>query len=161
MASCTLCKWLRSIGFKLSNCPPERRRTNMAEPATRVLLVDDDEDEYVIVADLLRAGCTERFDLTWAPTYEEGLQAILASRCDVCLVDYRLGQRSGMDLLIEVTEKSNPTPVILLTGEGDRALDVTATKAGAADYLIKGQLTPALLERSIRYALERGRTLKA
>jgi two-component system sensor histidine kinase/response regulator len=133
----------------------------MAQRATRVLLVDDDEDEYVIVADLLRAGCTERFDLTWAPTYEEGLQAILASRCDVCLVDYRLGQRSGMDLLIEVTEKSNPTPVILLTGEGDRALDVTATKAGAADYLIKGQLTPALLERSIRYALERGRTLKA
>src|SRR5580698_6385907 len=101
----------------------------MTERATRVLLVDDDEDEYVIVADLLRAACTERFDLAWAPTYEQGLQAILESRCDVCLVDYRLGQRSGLDLLAEVIGMASPPQVILLTGDGDRALDVTATKA--------------------------------
>jgi signal transduction histidine kinase len=133
----------------------------VAEPAVRVLLVDDDEDEYVIVGDLLQAACLEKFDLTWAPTYEQGLQAILASGCDVCLVDYRLGLRSGLDFLAEVTAKSNHIQVILLTGAGDRALDLIATKAGAADYLVKGELTAALLERSIRYAVERGRTLKA
>jgi ActR/RegA family two-component response regulator len=69
----------------------------MAEPAVRVLPVDDDEDEYVIAGDLLRAACTERFELKWAPTYEEGLAAILASDCDVCLVDYRLGERNGLE----------------------------------------------------------------
>jgi two-component system sensor histidine kinase/response regulator len=127
----------------------------------RVLLVDDDEDEYVIVGDLLWAASREGYHLTWAPTYEQGLQAIQATAYDVCLVDYRLGQRSGLDLLAEVTALSNHPQVILLTGDGDRGVDVTATKAGAADYLVKGEMTAALLERSIRYAVERGRALKA
>jgi signal transduction histidine kinase/HPt (histidine-containing phosphotransfer) domain-containing protein len=133
----------------------------MADPAVRVLLVDDDEDEYVIVGDLLRAACADKFELNWAPAYEQGLAAILASDCDVCLVDYRLGERNGLDLLAEVAVNPSHPQVILLTGEGDRGVDVTAAKAGAADYLVKGELTAALLERSIRYAMERGRTLKA
>jgi two-component system sensor histidine kinase/response regulator len=127
----------------------------------RVLLVDDDEDEYVIVGDLLWAANREGYDLTWAPTYEQGLEAIRATGYDVCLVDYRLGRRSGLDLLAEVTARSNHPQVILLTGDGDRGVDVIATKAGAADYLVKGEMTAALLERSIRYAVERGRALKA
>jgi signal transduction histidine kinase len=127
----------------------------------RILLVDDDEDEYVIVGDLLWAGSREGYDLTWTPTYEQALQAIRAAAYDVCLVDYRLGQRNGLDLLAEVTALSNHPQVILLTGEGDRDVDVIATQAGAADYLVKGELTAALLERSIRYAVERGRALKA
>jgi signal transduction histidine kinase/two-component SAPR family response regulator len=139
----------------------KRKSTDIAGPAIRVLLVSDDENEYVIIGDLLRVACTDRFDLMWAPTYKQGLQAILASCSDVCLVDHRLGQRSGLDLLAEVTAKANHPQVILLTGEGNRGVDVTATKAGAADYLVKGELTAALLERSIRYAVERGRTLKA
>ncbi len=132
----------------------------MAKPAVRVLLVDDDEDERVIVGDLLRTAC-DRFELTWRRTYEQGLAAILAEECDVCLVDYRLGERSGLDLLAEVAAKPSHPQVILLTGEGDREVDVTAAKAGAADYLLKGELTAPMLERSIRYAMERGRTLKA
>jgi len=123
----------------------------MARAAVRVLLVDDDEDEYVIVGDLLGAGGGDEFTLTWAPTYERGLEVIQASSCDICLVDYRLGQHSGLELLAEVTAKPGHPEVILMTGEGDRGVDVTATQAGAADYLIKGELTAALLERSIRY----------
>src|SRR5258708_7685400 len=133
----------------------------MADPAVRVLLVDDDEDEYVVIGDLLRAACQDTFDLTWAPTYTQGLEAILASRCDVCLLDYRLGGRSGLDLLAEVTAIPNHPQIIVMTGVGDRGVDLAATKAGAADYLVKGELTAALLERSIRYAMERGRTLAA
>jgi signal transduction histidine kinase/chemotaxis response regulator CheB len=133
----------------------------MDEAAVRVLLVDDDEDEYVIVGDLLRATFTDRYELTWAPTYEQGLLAISASGYDVCLIDYRLGRRSGLDLLAEVTAKPSHPQVILLTGEGDRGVDVAATHTGAADYLVKGELTAALLERSVRYAVERGRTLNA
>jgi signal transduction histidine kinase len=133
----------------------------MEEAAVRVLLVDDDEDEYVIVNDLLQAAGPDRFRLLWASTYEQGLETIQSEACDVCLVDYRLGQRTGLDLLLEVTAQPNHPQVILLTGEGDRSVDVTATKAGAADYLVKGGLTAAVLERSIRYAVERGRSLKA
>jgi signal transduction histidine kinase len=120
-------------------------------------LVDDDEDEHIIVGDLLRSAHWANFELTWASSYDEGLESILSSRLDVCLVDYRLGERSGLDLLSEVTAKLNHTQIILLTGEGDREIDETATKIGAADYLVKSALTPALLERALRYAVERGR----
>jgi signal transduction histidine kinase len=132
----------------------------MEQASVRVLVVDDDEDDYVIVRDLFRS-ISEKFDLTWASTYEQGIEAILASRWDVCLTDYRLGAHSGLDLLAAVMAQPIQPQVILLTGEGDHDVDVTATQAGAADYLVKGELTAALLERSIRYALERGRTLKA
>jgi two-component system sensor histidine kinase/response regulator len=133
----------------------------MEESAVRVLLVDDDEDEYVIVSGLLQAAGSDRFRLSWASTYEQGLESIQSEACDVCLVDYRLGRRTGLDLLAEVMARPNHPQAILLTGEGDRGVDVTATKAGAADYLVKGGLTAVLLERSIRYAVERGRILKA
>ena len=129
--------------------------------AVRVLLVDDDEDEYVIVGGLLQVTGSDRFRLSWASTYEQGLESIQSELCDVCLVDYRLGERTGLDLLQEITAHPNHPQVILLTGEGDRSVDVTATKAGAADYLVKGGLTSAALERSIRYAVERGHILKA
>ena len=132
----------------------------MVEATVRVLLVDDDEEEYLIVRDLLNADCKDRIELAWVPTYEKGLEAIVGSLCDVCLLDYRLGGRSGLELLNEVTTAENPAQVILLTGVGDRGVDLAATKAGAADFLVKSELTAATLERSIRYALERGRMLK-
>lgn len=55
----------------------------------------------------------------------------------------------------EVKKRGNKTPVILLTGQGDRNIDLTAMKSGAYDYLTKSEVTASLLERSIRYALER------
>jgi signal transduction histidine kinase len=133
----------------------------MDNAAIRVLLVDDDEDERLIVGDMLRVACTETFDLLWASTYEQGVESIRQGCCDVCLIDYRLGEHNGLDLLAEVTAKPGHPQVILLTGAGDRGVDVAATRAGAADYLVKDELTAALLERSIRYAAERGRTMKA
>ena len=132
----------------------------MAEPAVRVLLVDDDEDEQVIIGDLLRSAGPGRFELSWASTYEQGLRATLDSGCDVCLVDYRLGPRTGLDLLAEVMATPGHPEIILLTGDGDPDVDAAAAKAGAADYLVKGELTAAVLQRSIRYAVERGRMLR-
>jgi len=131
----------------------------MAETAVRVLLVDDDEEDYLIVNELLQSSHFGRFDLSWAPTYERGMEAIRTSSYDVCLIDFRLGPRSGLELLAEVTAKPDHPQVILLTGAGHRIVDVAATSAGAADYLVKGGLTAAMLERSIRHAVERGRTL--
>jgi PAS domain S-box-containing protein len=127
----------------------------------RILLVDDDRDEQLIVSDLLRSLRVDAFDLTWKATYAEGLEALLSSRFDVCLVDYRLGERTGLDLLDAAAAACCPTPIVLLTGVGDHEVDMMATTRGAADYLVKGKMTPELLERSIRYAVERGRVLSA
>jgi two-component sensor histidine kinase len=125
--------------------------------AVRVLLVDDDEDEHIIVGDLLRSALGDQFDLTWVSTYTAGLESLLSEKFDVGLVDYRLGERSGLELLSEAKPKELSTAIILLTGEGDISVDIDAAKAGAVGYLVKRDLTAARLERSVRYAVESGR----
>ena len=122
-----------------------------------ILLIEDDEDDYVIIQDLLSE--IEGFDLEWVDDYDAGVEAIESEEYDVCLLDYRLGERSGLDLLRETSRRGLKTPVILLTGLGDREVDLQAMQAGAVDYLIKGRIEPPLLERAIRYAFTR--TLRA
>ena len=116
----------------------------------RVLLVDDDEDDYVLIRDLLAE--IEGLDLEWVDGYEEALVALGRDAYDVCLVDYRLGERSGLALMREVASRGHTVPMILLTGLGDREVDLEAMRAGAADYLLKGEIDAPTLERSIRYA---------
>src|SRR5262245_5210785 len=99
------------------------------------------------------------FDLKWAASYEQGLDALRAGIHDVCLLDYRLGNRDGLELLQECEAERLKAPVILLTGMYDYGIDVAAMRLGAADFLVKDQLTPSLLERAIRYAIEQFRTL--
>ena len=79
---------------------------------------------------------------------------------DLFLFDYRLGDKNGLDLLRTVIGKGIRTPVIMLTGQGDREIDMEAMRIGAADYLVKGEVSATLLERSIRYAMEHFRTLE-
>jgi protein-histidine pros-kinase len=75
------------------------------------------------------------------------------------LLDYRIGGGDGLELLKESRRAFHNAPVILLTGVADYRLDVAAMELGAADFLVKDQITPALLERSIRYAIAQAGTL--
>ncbi len=121
-----------------------------------ILIIEDDEGDYLITEALLDRAQTIEYTLDWASTYEEGRDAILTDQYDACLVDYRLGAKSGLDLLDEVNEHGGVrAPIILLTGQGDLEVDLHAMEAGAADYLSKDQIDAPLLERSIRYAVER------
>jgi PAS domain S-box-containing protein len=130
------------------------------EPRARVLLVDDEEDEFILTRDLLRRAGGPGYSLQWAKTFEAGLEMLGDDLVTVCLVDYRLGARTGLDFVREAQAMASEVPLILMTGRGDRAVDADAIEAGAADYLDKSELTPALLERSIRYAIERAATLR-
>jgi two-component system, sensor histidine kinase and response regulator len=123
----------------------------------RVLIADDDEDDYILTRDLLQRIGRQRFRLDWTPSYEAALQAIELNQHDVYLFDYHLGQSDGLELMREALARGCKAPIILLTGNDDWETDVEAMKAGAADYLVKGHLDERLLERSIRYALERKR----
>src|SRR4030095_3343364 len=127
----------------------------MTEPPIKVLLVDDDEDDYVMTRDLLaEAG---GFQLDWVASYESAVAVVEQREHSVYLLDYRLGERNGLDILRHAGSQNPQSPMILLTGQGDELVDIAAMKQGAADYLIKGQLTADLLARSIRYAMERAR----
>jgi diguanylate cyclase (GGDEF)-like protein len=124
----------------------------------RILLIDDDEDEYILLRELLAGSARGRailnIRLEWVSTYEEGKTAFSDCEYDLYLVDYHLGRRTGLDLLQEAETRACSAPVIMLTGQGSYAIDISAMQLGVADYLEKGQLTLPLLERSIRYAIE-------
>ena len=126
----------------------------MSEAPVKVLLVDDDEDDYVITRDLISQIMERRYRLDWINSYEAGLAAIQRQEHDIGLLDYRLGERTGLDLLRESQSLNIRAPMILLTGQGDHEIDLEAMKAGAADYLVKGQLSANALERAMRYAIE-------
>mgnify|MGYP000703404102 CR=1 FL=1 len=120
----------------------------------RVLLIDDDEDDLVHIRDLLGDIRSSSYEVSWEPTYEAGLTALQEMSFDVCLLDYQLGEKTGLDLLSEAKNRAFYFPIIFLTGLGDFELDLKAMQKGASDYLVKDQLTSPLLERSIRYSIK-------
>lgn len=123
----------------------------------RVLLIEDDEDDFVLTRDLLREIDPARYELEWVKNFDQARARVVNNAHDVCLLDYRLGEHDGLELLRLARMESYPPPIILLTGQGDRSVDLEAMQAGAADYLVKGQISAAALERSIRYAVEQRR----
>ncbi|ATB33414.1 hybrid sensor histidine kinase/response regulator [Melittangium boletus] len=127
----------------------------------RVLLVEDDEDDFVLTRDCLRELGPRRVVLEWVATCERALEELQSGRHDVCLLDYRLGATTGLELLQRARGAGWRGPFILLTGQEDNTIDHEAQQAGAADFLEKSKLTSTLLERSIRYALQHAHTLEA
>ena len=119
----------------------------------RVLLIDDDREDFLIVSKMLSEVEHIRFGLDWAETYEAGFEEILRQEHDVYLLDYFMGRHNGLELLKTAVEKGCKAPVIFLTAHGNYAVDLEAMEAGASDYLVKGQFTAPILERSIRYSI--------
>ncbi len=127
----------------------------------RVLLIDDDEDEYILTEELLRMFAPGEYTLDWTPTYANGVRLLKESTLDAALVDYRLGSQNGLDLIADLAATRSAVPMILLTGQGDRGVEAAALAAGAADYLEKSDVTGPLLDRSLRYAMGRRRAADA
>ena len=125
----------------------------------RVLLVEDDPDDYLITRELLGRQERARFDVDWRPGYAEALQAIRERRHDVYLIDYRLGSRTGLDLVRDGFAERAHAPVLMLTGQAAYETDLAAEALGVTDYLVKQELDPALLERAIRYAIRHQHTI--
>jgi signal transduction histidine kinase len=122
----------------------------------RVLLVDDDEDDYIVARDFLSEAELLDFKLTWVDNYDDGIAEIGKNRHDVYLFDFRLGKENGLELMQAAIRMGCTKPIILLTGVGDREIDQKAMTIGASDYLVKGKfLSATLLERSILHAIER------
>ena len=127
----------------------------------RVLVVDDDEDDFVLIRDLLDGAHGYAFDLAWVSSYELALASALAQEHDVYLLDYRLGSRNGLDLAREIVGRGVRAPIMLLTGFGSREIDLQAMDVGVAGYLDKSSLDGPALERLIRYSLERSGAMAA
>jgi two-component system, cell cycle response regulator len=127
----------------------------------KVLLIDDDRLQYRVTRAYFENFRADEYELFWAKTYEEGLEQLLSGEYSICLLDYQLGARDGLELMREASERGCRVPIVFLTADASERIDIEAMNAGALDYLVKGELTPRAIERSLRYALKLGETLEA
>ncbi len=123
----------------------------------KILLVDDDAEDYGITRDLLTENNPSAYQIEWVDSYDRALQVMGERQHDVYLIDFWLGSHNGLELLKQAQARGSSVPMILLTGLDDQTVDTEAMRAGAADFLCKGDFTSKSLERSIRYAIERSR----
>jgi PAS domain S-box-containing protein len=122
--------------------------------AWQILIIDDDEEDFILAREMLKQAKERSYAVHWAASFEAGRAAVFADPFSAVLVDYDLGPHSGIELIREANERGYAAPLILFTGRGSYEIDVEAIQAGATLYLTKGEVTPRLLERSIRYAIE-------
>jgi PAS domain S-box-containing protein len=127
----------------------------------RILIIDDDEDDFFITSDLLKQIQGYQLQIDWCYKYSDAVEQLKDPHYDIYFVDYRLGAKTGLDFLKEAVNMGVQEPIVLLTGKGNREIDIEAMQMGATDYLIKTELTVDKLERCIRYALERTSYLRA
>lgn len=126
----------------------------------KVLLVDDDEEDYILTKYLFDDFKDKRYALDWTDDGAKALDCIKSGAYDIYFVDYRLGEYNGLEILREAISASCLAPIILMTGQGDAEVDDQAMKAGAADYLVKGEIDAPLLERIIRYSLQQAHSIE-
>jgi signal transduction histidine kinase len=134
----------------------------MAGAALRILIVDDTPEDRETYRRLLRQGGEHEYDFLETGSGAEGLALALAERPDCVLLDYRLPDLDGLELLTQLplggrTDGQAPPPVIVLTGQGNEAVAVEAMKAGAQDYLVKDAISAQSLSRAVANALENAR----
>jgi len=127
----------------------------MTYPNVKILLIEDDKDDYLVIRDLLKDIQTTQYDLEWESDSEKAIEKIKKQEADVYLIDHRLGKTTGIEIIGKLQEENLHKPIILLTGQSDHELDIAAMESGAWDFLTKGRVTSELLERSIRYSMKR------
>jgi len=132
-----------------------------AHSTTRILIVEDDEDDFLIIEACIKDIPDKDFLIDWCYEYNDAIQRISERRYDIYFVDYLLGEKTGLELLQEAIAKGCEEPLVLLTGIGNREVDIQAMTIGAVDFLVKSEINTEKLERSIRYALERSAYIKA
>ena len=127
----------------------------MTNDGIDVVIIDDDKDDYLLICETLRDIRGTNYRTHWISNSDDAVDVIKRQDADVYFLDYRLDVRTGLDILTEINSKNLIKPIILMTGQGDRAIDLAAMEKGASDYISKFQISPDLLERSIRYAMKR------
>ena len=137
------------------------KTTSNKPPLTRILIVEDDEDDFLIIRACIMDIPEREFQIDWCYKYEEAREHFAHCHYDLYFLDYLLGERTGLELLQDAMSLGCEEPIVLLTGIGRRELDIQAMTIGAVDYLVKSEINTEKLERCIRYSLERSSYIRA
>ena len=134
----------------------------MKDKTLQLLLVEDDQDDYLIMDNYLSELMGWNIEHHWVDSPDIALEKSISQPYDICFVDYMLGGGvTGIELVKEMQKAGFEAPIIILTGKGSRKVDLMAMQLGISDYIEKHNLNAKVIERSIRYALERANNLKA
>ena len=131
-----------------------------SEGPTSLLLVESDALAAKRLFEMLTDPNRARFDITHVWGVEEALEKLQHASFDVLLLDLSIHERYGLDSLLRARVAASSVPIVILTYQDDEELALKAVRAGAQDYLIKGEVTPALLSRTLRHAVERHRMVR-
>jgi diguanylate cyclase (GGDEF)-like protein len=129
----------------------------MEKRSYRILLVEDAPEDRAAYVRLLRDGGLDTYEFLEADTAERGVELCRQQRPDCVLLDYRLPDADGLDVLAQLAggDAEQAVPIVMLTGQGNEAVAVQALQGGAQDYLIKGNLTAQGLRWAIHNAMEK------
>lgn len=129
----------------------------MGEKAIRILLVEDNSDDALLLRRMLKEGPSDQFELVHVERLDAALKRLSEPVFDVVLLDLSLPDSRGLETFRRLQDQTTAVPVVVLTGLDDETTAITAAKEGAQDYVVKGQFNRGLLVRAMRYAIERKR----
>ena len=121
----------------------------------RVLLIEDDRDVAALIRSMLRSATTVGYEVRHVILLREGLAGLKDWRPDIIVTDLGLPDSEGLATVVRVKVAAPDIPVIVLTARADGEMAITALRRGSQDYLVKGRIDATLLDRSLRYAIER------
>lgn len=127
----------------------------------RLLLVEDNPGDARLIRERLREVDGAEFELVHATGLDEAFRLLGEAPFDVVLLDLMLPDSQGLDTLARIRGRAPRVATVVLTGLLDEAIGISAVKAGAQDYLVKGQVEGSLLVRALRYAMERRQSEEA
>ncbi len=122
-----------------------------------VVVIEDDNADFIILESLLSASQRFRFQLTHIKNFQEAQQYLTEDSHDIFLLDYFLGADTAIDFLKEASLLHIPQPIVVLTGADSGRIDDEVIDLGAADFIPKNELSTSLLERTIHHAVEHKR----
>jgi len=133
----------------------------MSTPAAKILLVEDNELDALLLQEALKKAATVKLEMVLAGTVAEATRLLGEDRFDLILSDLNLPDGNGFETFARIHAEAQTTPIILLTGNESENLGLEAVRAGAQEYLVKGSMNEKALWRVISYAIERGTLEKA
>jgi two-component system sensor histidine kinase/response regulator len=133
----------------------------MSRLRVELLLVEDNADDVLLIEEYLADSRQAEFHLTPVDRLATAQKQLGERPFDAILLDLQLPDVHGLATFDRLSSLARGTPIVILSGNDDEALALQAVHAGAQDYLVKSQVSTAVLERTIRYAMERSRTRRA
>ena len=126
----------------------------MPAKPVKVLLIEQDPDDAHLVESALSRAET-RFEVQWVSRLSEALDRLVRSRFDAVIADLSFPDSSKLDTVTRIRQRRTNVPIVVLTGLADNDAALVSLDLGAQDYLIKDRITPEVIDRAVRYAIQR------